>query len=124
MRITVCIFILLFIPLNSIQAQIGKLTFDKAVDYVNCTAVEYSLRSSPTEGVTSEFQSRCACKMYPNFFTIQQAIPKSQSVTLDLSKEIETIKGNDFDSKSSIENTIDLLTNKIFNDEVKYPKLF
>jgi hypothetical protein len=124
MRITVCIIVVLLTQLNSIQAQIGKETFEKAVDYVNCTAVEYSLQNSPTHGVTSEFQKKCSCKTNPSYSTIQQAIPKSQSATLDLSGEIEAIKRNDFNSKSSIENTTDLLTNKIFNNEAKYPKLF
>jgi len=103
---------------------INEATFSKAVDYVNCKAVELSLIKSPTIGVTAEFKSKCNCQEYPNAIAIKEAIPSSQTGTIELETEFQTLKKNEYKSNLDTENVINLLTKEIFSNQKKYPKLF
>ena len=113
----------LILSLNA-YSQLKEQQFSDAVNYVNCKCVELSLIKSPTKGVTFAFQSQCNCEDAPDYNYINQAIPTTESKTTELSKEIESIKINEFKSGLKVEDAVKLLTETIFSNQKKYAKLF
>jgi len=106
------------------QAQVSKSDFEKAVNFVNCKAVELSLKKSPTGGVTSLFKGKCNCETYPDFNSIKSAIASTETKTIDLSIEIDKVKTNAYKQSIESDDAIRLLTEGIFSNQTKYSKLF
>jgi len=105
-------------------AQVSKEYFDKAVDLVNCKAIELSLKKSPTDGVLAKFQTKCNCEQGSSFKSISEAIPKSETKTIELSLEIDIIKKNEFKENLTPDVVVKILTEEIFLNQTKYKKLF
>lgn len=117
-------FVFLIALINITHAQVTKETFDKAVNYLNCKSVELALKKS-TGDVLSTFQNKCPCSVNVDYGNIIDNIPKSDSKTIDLSEEIETIKNNnEFSDKLSQKEIVNKLTVDVFSNQKKYQKLF
>ncbi|MDX2000890.1 MAG: hypothetical protein SFW35_00530 [Chitinophagales bacterium] len=98
---------------TAVQAQISKEQeqFNQAVNYVNCKYVEYSL------------QKKCNCETQPEFDLIIKCVT-NENVTLELAKEIDSLKSK-YDSQTfDATRAIRFLTDSIFNDSKAYPKLY
>lgn len=106
------------------RAQVNKVTFDKAVDYVNCKSVELSLNKSVTSGVVAKFQANCSCQDNPDFNNIKSAIPQTETKTIELSAEIDKVKTNEFKPSLKPDEVLKLLSENIFSNQTKYKKLF
>ena len=105
--------IVLFSSLS--YGQIGKDTFEQAVDRLNCNSVFYSLSVlSPTEGVTKGFANSCNCKSNPGFEKIKNSLPDTESYTIKLSNEIEGLKDS-YDPQLTGQEVVKLLTEKAFD---------
>lgn len=106
------------------KAQVSKDAFEKAVDFVNCKSIEFSLKKSSTIEVTAKFQSNCICQDNPNFDIIKSSIPQTETKTIELSAEIDKIKTNEFKANLKEEFVITLLSEDIFANQIRYKKLF
>lgn len=107
---------------GSAQGQLNRETYNKAIDILNCKTVELSLKDSK-ESYFSNFQRECPCEQsdyskIQNFFESNQKL----TATIELSKEIESLKAT-FEDSLTHERAHTFLTQKIFSDKVKYPRL-
>jgi hypothetical protein len=105
------------------QAQVSRQEFEKATDYLNCKAIELSLKKSPTPGVTSQFQQKCDCKVNPNYTIISSAIAQTETKTIALSAEIDKLKNNEYKPNLMYQDAIKILTEDIFTSRAKYSKI-
>ena len=123
LALNLIITFLLFFNGNVLHGQtISKVDFDKAVNYLNCKSVMLALKHSPTDSVTAKFKSKCNCDEFPAAQLIKASIPESESKTVDLSNEINSIIENE-----NIKDTtalIKLLTEDIFVKKEKYAKIY
>jgi hypothetical protein len=117
-------FFLVFVTFlfwNSAQAQVTKESFDKAVDYLNCKTVELTLKDDKN---LDYFNKECPCNgiTYQKIKIFFDSARKLDN-TINLSIEIESLK-NTFKESWNKDESISFLTEKIFFDSNKYPKLF
>jgi hypothetical protein len=105
------------------QAQVSKENFDKAVDVLNCKAIELSLKKSQTAGVTNQFQQKCNCQANPNYTIISTAIASTETKTIALLAEIEKLKTNEYKPNLMDQDAIKILTEDIFINKTKYSKI-
>lgn len=115
MRKLTILLILSFCLPNFSLAQINKDRFDKAIDYVNCQSVYYSLSViSPTKGVTKTFLDNCNCDENPSFDEIFKAIALTENDTKELAVAIDDLKTIDL-SEFNEESIISYFENDLFN---------
>lgn len=109
----------LLIHFQCLFAQDLKGVFTTSVDYINCKAVETSLKSvSPNDENIRAFQNECPCMKPPVYTDIEKALLKYHSKhgvsqTLKLSKEINGLNGS-FSSDWEREDILVFLTENIF----------
>jgi hypothetical protein len=122
LTINLVISFFLFFTVNFVTGQsLSKDELTKAVNYLNCKSILLALNLSPTEGVTTEFQAKCKCNDFPTSQTIKDAIRPTETKTVELFEEINSII-----EKEKIKDTtalIKLLTEDIFNNKEKYAKI-
>jgi hypothetical protein len=106
------------------QAQINVDIFEKAVNHVNCKAVELSLKNSSTDGVRDKFQSTCNCKDYPDFKQIKSSISSSETKTIELAEELNNLTKNEFKKTLKVDEVIQMLTVDIFKNNNKYKNIY
>lgn len=101
------------------HAQVTKDSFEKAVDYVNCKAIELTLSSK----VLSAFKSECPCGN-TSYDKIVAFLTKNGNLnkSISLSKEINDLKknSNQFESKQDAQN---FLADEIFEDPNRYKEI-
>ena len=123
LALNLIITFLLFFNGNDLNGQeILKVDFGKAVNYLNCKSIMLALKHSPTDSVTAKFKSKCNCDEFPAAQLIKASIPESESKTVALSNEINSII-----EKENIKDTtalIKLLTEDIFVKKEKYAKIY
>ena len=112
------IFIAALLTVNSLaHAQVDVHELGKAMDYLNCKVVEYSLIASPTRGVTRQFREKCNCDAIINHQTIFDAIPRTEIEAIRVSAEIQKIKESEFILKLTYSEAINFITEGIFMSE-------
>jgi len=106
-----------------IQAQISEDAFKKAVDYVNCKTVEFSLKSK--SNILKQYQQSCSCKDGAANTEIGNFLAGvgGYNVTIALANEIELLK-KQFNKNWKAEDEVIFLTENIFADKTKYQKLY
>ena len=106
-----------------IQAQISEDAFKKAVDYVNCKTVEFSLKSK--SNILKQYQQSCSCKDGAANTEIGNFLAGvgGYDVTIALANEIELLK-KQFNKNWKAEDEVIFLTENIFADKTKYQKLY
>lgn len=114
------LFTAFFIALCSLgNAQnINKQAYERAVDYLNCRSSELSLIGDST------FAKKCPCQddiSHGELTSFLQS--KNASATISLSSEIEDLK-KEFNATLKSEEVIDFLTEGIFSNQQKYPRLY
>ena len=124
MKLKVILIAVFMTAYSLAYAQFSQAKFERAVDYLNCKAIELSLIKSPTEGVINKFKETCDCQNYPDYNTIKLGIATSETKTIALCEEIEKLKVNEYKPNLELNELIGLLTETIYNDKVKYGKIF
>jgi hypothetical protein len=119
MKFKLILSILLIAFYSLAKAQVSKSDFEKAINYFNCKAVELSLEDRNGD---QEFKKNCDCSGYPAYNEIKKSIPKTVTLTIELSEEIETLK-SEYKLNITSQDAIKLITEDIFNDETKYRKI-
>ena len=106
-----------------IQAQISEDAFKKAVDYVNCKTVEFSLKSK--SNILKQYQQSCSCKDGAANTEIGNFLAGvgGYDATIALANEIELLK-KQFNKNWKAEDEVIFLTENIFADKTKYQKLY
>jgi len=105
------------------QAQVSEDAFKKAVDYVNCKAVEFSLKSKLD--ILKQYQKSCSCKDGAANTEISNFLAGvgGYDATIALANEIELLK-KQFNNNWKVEDEVIFLTENIFADKTKYQKLY
>lgn len=105
------------------QAQVSEDAFKKAVDYVNCKAVEFSLKSKLD--ILKQYQKSCSCKDGAANTEISNFLAGvgGYDATIALANEIELLK-KQFNNNWKVEDEVVFLTENIFADKTKYQKLY
>ena len=104
--------------------EVSKADYDKAIDYLDCKTVEFSLNLSDVKGVLEGFRNSCKCKTYPDSKKIKESIPpQAEQEARELSDEIDKIKTADFQptDKGLI---INYLSGGIFTEQEKFPAMY
>ncbi len=105
------------------QAQVSEDAFKKAVDYVNCKTVEFSLKSKLD--ILKQYQQSCSCKDGAANTEISNFLSTvgGYDATIALANEIELLK-KQFNKNWKVEDEVSFLTENIFADKTKYQKLY
>lgn len=123
MKITTILVIALLAISGLTKAQVNQDAFEKVIDYVNCRAVEFSLKNKLD--IQKQYQASCSCEdgaagpAIKNFLTGIGGY----DATIALVNEIEELK-KQFKDNWKIEEVTIFLTENIFNDKTKYQKLY
>lgn len=105
------------------QAQVDRDAFEKAVDFVNCKTVEFSLKGKLD--ILQKYQQNCSCKDGAANTEISNFLSSvgGYEATISLSNEIELLK-KQFNKNWKAEDEVIFLTENIFADQTKYQKLY
>lgn len=105
------------------QAQVSEDAFKKAVDYVNCKTVEFSLKGK--SDILQQYQQRCSCNDGVGNTEIKNFLASvgGYDATIALANEIELLK-KEFNKSWKAEEEVKFLTETIFGDKTKYQKLY
>lgn len=98
--------------------DISKQAYERAVDYLNCRSSELSLAGDST------FQKKCPCQddiSHGELTSFLQS--RNATATISLSSEIEDLK-KEYNAALKAEETIQFLTESIFSNQQKYPRLY
>ena len=112
------------------QAQISEDSFKKAVDYVNCKTVEFSLKNKADilkqYHILKQYQQSCSCKDGAANTEIGNFLARvgGYDATIALANEIESLKTSYSKGRKTNEDAILFLTETAFKDKTKYQKLF
>jgi hypothetical protein len=99
---------------------VDKAQFDKGVDFLNCKAVEFTLKDQSL----AKFKEKCNCQEQITYSHLSAFLSEEKiDLTKDLSAEIETLKNN-FKDEMTIEDVVTYLTSAVFNEKVKFSKLY
>jgi len=104
--------------------SVTEESYQKAINYLNCKSVELSLESNGE--ILKKFKKNCNCDDYKSIDSnkILRYIPIDIISTIELSKEFAKISQLEpFNNNMDIEFCINLLTNKIFNNNRRYQKI-
>jgi hypothetical protein len=102
------------------KAQVSKDSYEKAVDFLNCKTVALSLKDDKN---LLEFQKKCPCRT-TTYAEINQFLTSIKlDATIALSNEVEGLKSS-FIGNWKKEDVVYFLTESIFNDKVKFQKIF
>ena len=123
LTIKLVISLFLFFIVNVVNGQsLSKDDLTKAVNYLNCKSILLSLNRSETAGVEAEFTSKCICDDFPTAQIIKDAIRPTETKTVELFEEINSII-----EKEKIKDStalIKLISEDIFNSKEKYAKIY
>lgn len=105
------------------QGQVSEDAFKKAVDYVNCKAVEFSLKGK--SDILQQYQQSCSCNYGAGNTEIEKFLSNvgGYGATIELAKEIELLK-KEFNKNWKTEEEVKFLTETIFADKNKYKKMY
>jgi len=105
------------------QAQVSEDAFKKAVDYVNCKTVEFSLKSKSE--ILQQYQQSCSCKDGAGNTEIGNFLAGvgGYDATIALANEIELLK-KEFNKSWKADDEVKFLTETIFADKTKFQKLY
>ncbi len=105
--------------------QVTKDSYGKAVDYFECEILEVIYAGdSLLEG---KFAKSCPCDSNITSMQLDAFLNKyssKDSKTIDLHKEIGTMKAQSYDSKLSLDEATEYLTSSVFEESKKYQKIF
>ena len=110
----VAIIVLILISFKVFSQDISKEKFSKAVAYVNCKCVEFSLSHilNPNP-ILDSFHKNCDCENNPDFKTIKSAIPIRIKKTINLSQAIDSINEDNIQNYS-VNYVVGYLSDSIF----------
>ena len=127
MRMKILVFVTSFLMCNVCYGQVTKDAYGKAVDYLNCKAIELSLKRSNNPEHLTKFQQEVPCS---NDERLSYADIKAYLVnvngldkTIELMKQIESLK-SDFRPKWEIKDAVEYLSKTAFKNEIKYKALY
>ena len=101
------------------QAQVSKKSYDKAVDYLNCTTVELSLKDNRR---LTEFQKKCPCGT-TSYTQINQFLTSVKlDETISLSNEVEGLKKM-FKENWEKNEAFTFLSESVFSEKTKYQNI-
>ncbi len=115
------ILALFLLQITSTLAQIDSYSYEKSIDLLNCRAVEMTLKNNKDRLVS--YTDKCPCDE-TSFVGIQEYLKADGNLkaTIDLSNEINGLK-KEFKENWGREDAITYLSEGIFNDKTKYPKI-
>lgn len=123
MKIKIILFTAMFAVSGLTQAQVSEDAFKKAVDYVNCKTVEFSLKNK--SDILQQYQKSCSCNDGAGNTEISNFLTSvgGYDATIALASEIELLK-KAFNKSWKEEDELKFLTETIFADKTKYQKLY
>lgn len=112
------IAVLLFCGIS--KAQVNKVSYEEAIDFLNCKTVELSLKEDKN---LPDFKKKCPCNITPYKKINQFLSTVKLDATIALSDEIEELKKS-YKENWKKEDVVTFLSESIFKYKEKYQKIF